>query len=94
MNPRAEDRRPSAARRGYDRRWREFSQGFLLRHPHCVQCGAPSKITDHKVPFEVMLDLYDGNTYLDEDYQALCVSCNTRKGANEDREAKREHSHA
>jgi len=75
------DDRPSAHARGYDNRWRMFSKKFLSEHPHCAICGAKATVTDHKdMPAEIMLDLY-GRFDLDPDhYQALCTSCNTRKG--------------
>jgi 5-methylcytosine-specific restriction protein A len=80
------DDRPSSQARGYDSRWREFSKRFLAEHPLCVICGDAAAVTDHRdTPAEIMLDLY-GRFDLDTDhYQALCVSCNTRKGKDDRR---------
>jgi len=79
------DFRPSAYRRGYDKKWAKFSREFLRDNPLCEICGSPATVTDHRVPFEIMKKVYGGNTYRPEDYQALCTSCNTRKGRNEDK---------
>ncbi len=47
--------RPSAAKRGYDRRWRKAREAYLVRHPLCVRCKAAGRIAaagevDHIVP--------------------------------------------
>lgn len=78
--------RPSSYERGYDSAWRRFASRFLRNHPVCAICGAPSTQVDHKsMPADVMLKVYGGKFDLDEShYQALCVSCNVRKGKNED----------
>jgi 5-methylcytosine-specific restriction enzyme A len=53
---RALDReRPSAARRGYDGRWRKARAEFLAEHPLCAHCLAegrltPATVVDHVVP--------------------------------------------
>jgi len=48
-------RRPSAARRGYDARWRERRLYFLQSHPLCIDCTDEGRITpatevDHIIP--------------------------------------------
>ena len=78
--------RPSAYERGYDSAWRRFAHRFLINHPVCAICGAPATQVDHKsMPADVMLKVYGGKFDLDErHYQALCVSCNARKGKTQD----------
>lgn len=75
------DNRESSTARGYDNRWRVFSQNYLKSHPVCAVCGAPATVTDHKdTPAPIMLDLYGRFDLNPDNYQPLCVSCNTRKG--------------
>lgn len=80
------DTRESSNDRGYNYKWRVFSQNYLKQHPTCAICGAPATVTDHRdTPAAIMLDLY-GRFDLDPlHYQALCTSCNTRK-AKEDQQ--------
>ncbi|MEA5032316.1 MAG: hypothetical protein VB025_09230 [Sphaerochaeta sp.] len=80
------DDRPSAHARGYDSRWRMFSRKFLAEHPVCAICGEKATVTDHKdTPAEIMLDIF-GRFDLDTNhYQALCTSCNVRKGTEDRR---------
>lgn len=79
------ENRPSSTERGYDYAWTQFSKKFLENHPVCVRCGAPATVTDHKIPIQVMKEVW-GENLLDENfYNPLCNSCNTRKGRNEDK---------
>ena len=82
----AEDHRPTAPERGYDYTWRRFARTFLINHPVCALCGAPATCVDHKyTPADVMLEANGGVFDYDESqYQALCVSCNNRKGRTVD----------
>lgn len=48
----------SAARRGYDRWWTEYSEHYRRQHPYCVACEAagyvtPACVVDHIIPFHV-----------------------------------------
>ena len=79
-----DDKRPDARDRGYDWKWYNFSRAYLKKHPACVRCGQPAEVTDHKIPLVIMKDWYGGNTYQEQDYQALCQSCNKDKGRFED----------
>lgn len=78
---RKKDTRPGSSDRGYDWQWAKYARAFVKRNPFCKLCGAPSVVCDHIVPLRIM----GKNTYDDRDYQALCVSCNTLKGKNEDK---------
>lgn len=40
------DRRPSAARRGYDARWRRTRARFLRAHPRCEHAACPEPATE------------------------------------------------
>jgi 5-methylcytosine-specific restriction protein A len=77
--------RPSAARRGYGRRWRR-ARAYLARHPLCVQCQAagriePSTTVDHVVPHRG-----DQKLFCDEaNWAALCKRCHDAKTAREGR---------
>ena len=77
--------RPSAYRRGYDHNWRKERKKFLMNHPWCVHClnkgyRTPATEVDHIVP-------HKGNKRLfwnQDNWQALCKSCHSRKTAKED----------
>ncbi|GAB9248273.1 HNH endonuclease signature motif containing protein [Bradyrhizobium diazoefficiens] len=43
-------RRPNANDRGYDSAWSKARRAFLDKHPHCVMCGKPAVVVDHKTP--------------------------------------------
>ena len=89
LHPKAEseDKRPSAAERGYDGKWQRFAKFFLMANQTCAICGAPATCVDHKdMPADVMLEVYGGTFDYDEShYQALCSRCNARKGKTDDR---------
>jgi 5-methylcytosine-specific restriction protein A len=72
----------SAAKRGYDRRWRAFRKWFLMENPICRDCLARNqyvvatevhhirKIADHP---ELRLDV--------SNCMSLCTSCHGRRSA-------------
>ena len=88
-HPRTEsnEKPTSPARKEYSSwKWRKFSSDFLRLHPICAICGAPAEVCDHKdMTADMMVDAYGGFDYDPSHYQALCRSCNTRKGTREDR---------
>lgn len=88
-HPRTEgDEKPTApARKEYSSwKWRKFSRDFLALHPVCEVCGAPATVCDHRnMTADMMVDAYGGFDYDPALYQALCYSCNARKGRREDR---------
>lgn len=77
--------RPSAASRGYGKRWQKTSRAFLRAHPlceHCLKDGRYVKATvvDHKTPHRG-----DQKLFWDEsNWQALCKPCHDRKTFTED----------
>lgn len=87
-HPRTENEKPTLpARKEYRSwKWRKFAQDFLKLHPTCEICGAPATCVDHKdMTADMMVDAYGGFDYDPAHYQALCRSCNARKGMHEDR---------
>ena len=73
--------RLSAARRGYDRRWRKAAKEFLGEHPLCAYClreqrAVRATVVDHIVPHEGQQDrlFWDRSNW-----QALCKPCHDRK---------------
>ncbi len=48
----AKDKRPSAAKRGYDHAWRKFRKDFLIKNPICCRqgCREPATDVDHEPP--------------------------------------------
>lgn len=81
-----QDPRPSAAARGYGWRWQKTADGFLRKHPLCVHCDANGKITiarcvDHIVP---ITGAHDPLFWKRDNWQALCISCHSRKTMSED----------
>lgn len=81
MPPPRKDTRPSAAIRGYDRRWAKAKKRYLATHPTCVYCAQegrirPANTVDHIVP-------HKGNTGMFwnvNNWAACCRRCNSRKG--------------
>ena len=77
--------RPSAAKRGYNSRWRRLSKQYLRKHPMCVHClqqgrYVPATVVDHIIP-------HRGNPTLmwdESNWQALCKPCHDKKTGNED----------
>lgn len=76
-------KRESSHARGYDARWRKARLIYLRYHPLCVAC-APRVVAanevDHIVPHRG-----DQELFWDQDnWQALCKPCHSKKTANED----------
>lgn len=64
--------RPSAARRGYDRKWRLIRAAFLKAHPTCA-CGTAATEVDH------IVSLRRGGTNEWSNLQPMCKPCHARK---------------
>jgi len=84
LHQRAPDRRPSAAVRGYDSRWRLARDGFLRENPLCEGCARNGRSTlatvvDHIIPHRGDPVLFwDRNNW-----QPLCERCHNAKSARE-----------
>lgn len=70
------DDRPSAARRGYDRKWRRYRLLFLAQHPMCVECLAVATEVDHIIP---IIGQHDPKFWDEANHQALCHRCHSAK---------------
>lgn len=68
----ADKQRESAARRGYDAKWRRNRAMFLRHHPIC-KCGQPATEADHIVPKA------RGGSDKWDNLQPLCKPCHSRK---------------
>jgi len=79
-----ERERGSSAHRGYGARWQRLRRMYLAAHPICVDPEGvhpgqviPSTDVDH------VIALRDGGTSRDDNLQALCHACHSRKTAVE-----------
>lgn len=80
-----DERRGTAAQRGYGGRWQRLRQMYLRSHPLCVACEREGRVTaatdvDHIVPKRW------GGQDTDDNFQPLCHACHSVKT---NREAKR-----
>lgn len=80
-----DERRGSAASRGYDSCWQRYRTAYLAKHPLCATCAARDQVTaatdvDHIVPHRGDRRLFWDPT----NHQALCGTCHDRKTAVED----------
>jgi 5-methylcytosine-specific restriction enzyme A len=66
--------RPSARRRGYDRRWEAARARFLRDHPSCA-CGNRAVEVHHTVDHRGDMVLF----WRTELWQALCKPCHSRE---------------
>lgn len=76
-----DDRRGTAAQRGYDARWRRVRNRKLNRNPMCEHCERkPATDVDHIVPIR------NGGARLRmSNLQSLCRPCHATKTAREQR---------
>ena len=78
-----DERRGTAAERGYDARWVKVRLLHLSSEPLCRLCAAQGRVTaadlvDHILP------IADGGAVLDEDnLQSLCRRCHDAKTAED-----------
>lgn len=77
--------RPSAAKRGYGRRWQAARKTYLMSNQLCVKCKEnnkyiPATVVDHITPHKG-----DQSLFWDQDnWQALCKQCHDKKTLTED----------
>jgi len=69
---RPEAQRPSASKRGYDRKWRLIRAQYLKAHPNC-ECGAPATEVDH------VISKRNGGSNKWSNLQPMCKPCHSRK---------------
>lgn len=74
------DNRPSAARRGYDRRWRQFRAQYLAAHPNCRRCNRPATEVHHRKELRA-----GGAKYDPANLEPLCKRCHSRHTASRGR---------
>ena len=77
--------RPSAAKRGYGRRWQAFREQILARNPLCAEClprgqTRAASVVDHIQPHRGDDELF----WAADNHQALCERCHNRKTARGD----------
>ena len=82
-----QDNRPSAASRGYGRRWQRVSKAFLRKHPlcECQDCKRLGEIkaatvVDHKIPHKGDMKLFWNRN----NWQAMAKECHDHKTAKYD----------
>ena len=72
----AGDDRRTAAKRGYDRRWRNARGTFLRRHPLCAKCSEGGRLRKATVVDHVIPHKGDQRLFWDTgNWQALCKRC-------------------
>lgn len=81
------DTRANSAQRGYDGRWRKYSEDYRRRHPHCAEClrqgrQSPAAVVDHIQPITGPTDprFWDRSNH-----EGKCLSCHAIKTQQEGR---------
>lgn len=67
------DTRPSASKRGYDRKWRRIRVHYLRHHPNCVVCSEPATEVDH------IITLAEGGSNKWSNLQSFCKTHHSKK---------------
>jgi 5-methylcytosine-specific restriction protein A len=80
-----DQRRGTAAQRGYDYRWQKYRVQFLKRNPLCVMCKeegrvTPASVVDHVKPHKGNRELF----WATWNHQSLCPYHHNIKTASED----------
>lgn len=78
---RHDQHRPSASARGYGGKWREARAQYLKAHPHCVMCGQPATVVDHRTPHKGDHKLFWSRS----NWQALCGPCHNSAKQSQER---------
>ena len=77
--------RGSAASRGYDYRWQQYTKQYRKRHPLCRLCAEADRITATQVVDHIVPHKGDKRLFWDpNNHQPLCKACHDRKTAVED----------
>ncbi|MGB0972773.1 MAG: HNH endonuclease [Mycobacterium sp.] len=82
---RIDERRGTAASRGYGHKWRAARSLFLVEHPLCVKCWdigrlVAASVVDHITPHKGGDALFWSRS----NWQALCKRCHDAKTARDD----------
>lgn len=77
-----DERRGTAAQRGYGARWRRVRAAYLAAHPLCVECERAGRVVPATDVDHIVARRRGGS---DEwsNLQALCHACHSRKTARE-----------
>lgn len=76
------DKRPSAAKRGYDSAWQFLRKWYLKIHPLCVDCMADNKVIPAKEVHHIV-PLSQGGTHDESNLMALCKTHHSRRTMKE-----------
>lgn len=80
-----EDDRPTAHQRGYGATWRLLRGMYLRRHPICADpygIHASAREIVAATDVDHVIAKRDGGRDIEENFQALCHSCHSRKTAS------------
>ena len=84
QRPRAADKRPSAAARGYGHKWRPKRDAWLKDHPWCADIyGNHEGLRVQGVIVDHILPRRQGGQDDESNYQTLCRACNNLKTARD-----------
>lgn len=77
----ADERRGTAAERGYDRTWQKFREAYIAEHPLCMDC-LDRGIIEPTTDVHHIRKLRDGGERLDAaNCRALCHRCHAIRTA-------------
>ena len=68
----------------YDYRWRKLRTLYIAKNPLCAECEKAGRLTPATEVHHIVA-VADGGSDRDENLQALCKSCHSRKTAKESR---------
>lgn len=77
-----DERRGSAAERGYDHRWRRLRRAYLVANPLCVMCQAEGRVVA-ATDVDHIIAKRSGGTDDEANLQALCHSHHSQKTMSE-----------
>lgn len=72
-----DERRGTAAERGYDARWQRVRLMFLRAHPLCQDCAEQGRVTEATDVHHVVAKRL-GGTDEESNLRALCHSCHSK----------------
>ena len=73
-------KRPSAAKRGYGRRWKRATEQYRIDHPFCVECEKEGRDTPMFAVDHIRAHCGDERLFWDEDnWQSLCETHHNQK---------------